>query len=339
MENKKYFNETNYMKGVAILLVFIGHAATPSFLIRPYGYEFVVQFIYLIHMPVFFFVSGFLSVKILTMDLKNSYYKFIKSKFLRLGVPFLTLSFITNFLIISLKALTNSNLSIKDILEMIKVVLFYPETSVMGALWFLYTLLIIFVISPLLVKSPMKILLLATIILNIFSPRYVHFLAFGRISFFLIFYLFGLIVRKNYDKFKSIINKNNIVISLIAFITIFINAYIYSKEITLNTYLLNILSFISGILGILIIYILINTIKSSKINKALNILGKYSLDIYIFSWFFQIISMILITKILKIQNYHIFFISNMLVGSLCLPFSIYFIRKIKIFRVLLLGIN
>lgn len=29
-------NEVNYMKGLAILLVFIGHAATPTFLERPF---------------------------------------------------------------------------------------------------------------------------------------------------------------------------------------------------------------------------------------------------------------------------------------------------------------
>lgn len=337
METKTYIDEFNYMKGLAILLVFIGHAATPSFLERPYLYEFIVQFIYLIHMPVFFFVSGFLSVKILDMDLKNDYFKFIKRKFLRLGVPFLTLSFMTNFLIIIFKALTKSNLAIKDIFEMIKIVFIYPETGIMGALWFLYTLLIIFAIAPLLVKLPMKYLILPAIILNIFSQRYIHFLAFSRVSFFLVFFLLGLFLRRNYDKLKDLINKNTIIISLISFITICVNAYIYANGIVLNTYLLNSLTLISGLLGIILTYII-----SSKINdnmkNPLDILGKYSIDIYIFSWFFQIASMILITKILKIQNYNIFFISNVLIGALCLPFSMYFIRKIKVFRVLFLGI-
>lgn len=326
------------MKGLAILLVFIGHAATPSFLTRPYGYEFIVQFIYLIHMPVFFFISGFLSIKILDIDLKNNYFKFIKRKFLRLGVPFLTLSFITNFLVIVFKTLTKSNLSVRDILEMINVVAFYPETGVMGALWFLYTLLIIFAIAPLLLKLPMKVIVFASLILNIFSPRYIHFLAFSRVSFFLVFFLLGLIIRKNYDKLKNIINKNIIIISLIAFIAICINAYIYANGIIINAYLLNTFTFTSGILGILLIYILAIKIKGYT-RKILNILGQHSLDIYIFSWFFQIVSMILITNILKIQNYNIFFISNMAIGSLCLPFSIYFIRKIKVFRVLFLKIN
>ena len=61
------------------------------------------------------------------------------------------------------------------------------------------------------------------------------------------------------------------------------------------------------------------------------------MDIYIFSWFFQISSMILITKILNITNYNIFFTSNIIIGSLCLPFSIYIIRKFNLLKFLFLG--
>ena len=56
MHNKYNIKEINYIKGIAILLVFIGHAATPSFLERPYFYEFIVQLIYSFHMPLFFLV-------------------------------------------------------------------------------------------------------------------------------------------------------------------------------------------------------------------------------------------------------------------------------------------
>ena len=77
-----------------------------------------------------------------------------------------------------------------------------------------------------------------------------------------------------------------------------------------------------------------NKIKNTKVCSVLSYLGRYSIDIYIFSWFFQVASMLLITKILKINNYTIFFISNIIIGSLCLPFSIYILRKFKIFKFL-----
>lgn len=58
----------DYIKGIAILLVCIGHAATPSFLPRPHTYEYVVQAIYSFHMPLFFLISGFLSYKIIDIN-------------------------------------------------------------------------------------------------------------------------------------------------------------------------------------------------------------------------------------------------------------------------------
>lgn len=81
----------DYIKGIAILLVCIGHAATPSFLPRPHTYEYVVQAIYSFHMPLFFLISGFLSYKIIDINLKNNYIEFIKNKLYRLCIPFLTI--------------------------------------------------------------------------------------------------------------------------------------------------------------------------------------------------------------------------------------------------------
>lgn len=77
MDKQYYIKEINYIKGLAILLMFIGHSATPSFLERTYIYEFIVQLIYSFHMSVFFMVSGFLSYKVIDMNLKEDYYNFV----------------------------------------------------------------------------------------------------------------------------------------------------------------------------------------------------------------------------------------------------------------------
>lgn len=333
LKNTDYFNEIDYMKGIAIILVFIGHAATPSFLPRPYVYEFIVQFIYMFHMPVFFFISGFLSLKLLNINLKTQYLPFIKKKIYRLGLPFLTISIITNALIIILKELTNSPVGIKGIAEMIKVILLYPENGIMGALWFLYTLLFINILAPLILKLPIKFTLIISIILNIFFPKSISFLALNRVAFFLVFFLLGIIFRKFYSQLKALFEKSYFLI--ISLFIIGITTYIYTGNIAINNYLLNLLIFASGFFGIILVYNLAKQINSS--NNMLKIIGQHSIDIYIFSWFFQIASMILISTILKIENYSIFFISNLIIGSLCLPFSIYVIRRFKLFRVLFLG--
>ena len=88
-------NEVNYMKGLAILLVFIGHAATPTFLERPFLYEIVVQFIYEFHMTVFFIISGFLGNNSNKISNYKEFLKYFKSRCIRLGIPFITFSIIS----------------------------------------------------------------------------------------------------------------------------------------------------------------------------------------------------------------------------------------------------
>lgn len=334
--------EINYIKGIAILLVFIGHASTPSFLQRPYIYEFIVQLIYSIHMPLFFLVSGFLSSKVIDMNLKESYFNFIKSKFYRLIIPFLTISFITNFIIIILKYLLNETVTVRSLIDMIKIVLLYPEDGIMGSLWFLYTLFIISIVSPLITKLPIKITLTASLLLNIFVPQYKNFLAFSRVSFFLAYFLIGLYFRKYYFDNKKIDIKDismfkRVTILIISIICITFYSYIMANQIRIPKYILSTLNFLCGIFGMILILMLIEKIKNLKICNLLSYLGQYSIDIYLLSWFFQIASMILISKILKISNYNIFFISNIIIGSLCLPFSLYIIRRFKILSFLFLG--
>lgn len=335
--------EINYIKGISILLVFIGHAATPSFLERPYMYEFIVQLIYSFHMPLFFLVSGFLSYKVIDMNFKEEYFNYIKSKFYRLIVPFLTISFITNFMIFILKYIINEPVTINSLIDMIKTIILYPENGVMGSLWFLYTLFIISIISPLITKLPMKITLTLTLLLNRLVPQYKNFLAISRISFFLIYFLIGLYFRKycfNNKKIdiKSMAMLKKVVICIISLICVLCYSYITANQIHISRYMLSILNFLCGLFGMILILMIIDKISNLKIcTKILSFLGKYSIDIYLLSWFFQIASMVLIDKILKITNYNIFFISNIVIGSLCVPFSIYILRRFVILKFLLLG--
>jgi acyltransferase len=336
---KKNIYEVNLIKGIAILLVCIGHAATSSFLPRPITYEVIVQFIYAFHMPLFFVVSGFLSIKSFDMNLRKDYIKFVKNKFIRLGVPFITISLFTNVLMVLMKGLINKEIS-TSIFEMFKITFSYPENGVMGALWFLYTLFIVSIITPLLGKFSWKVIMIIGILLNIFIPQNISFLALNRVSFFLIYYFIGMYIRKIYELKNSINYKSNVYIDIFSVVIIAIYSVLIAKEIVVNQFVINIYKFICGILGIILAIDFTLFIKKyNNLKLIFNKLGEHSMDIYIFSWFFQVLSMIFITKILKIDNYSIFFISNFIVGSLSLPFSIFIIRKIYISKFLFLGIS
>lgn len=145
-------------------------------------------------------------------------------------------------------------------------------------------------------------------------------------------------MRKCYEdkKLKNINNKNIIIIGSVIFLGIY--SLIISKGIVINRIIFNLYMFLCGLVGSLMMLLIIEKVKKCKrVISTVEIFGKYSMDIYIFSWFFQIISMILCTKILNISNYNIFFVSNLIIGSISLPFSVYFIRKIKILRIMFLG--
>lgn len=160
----------------------------------------------------------------------------------------------------------------------------------------------------------------------------------SRACFFLVFYLIGMYTRDIYNKNGNNLFKVRKISVIISFVLILIYTFIVSTGVTINIHFSGLYLFICGILGaILLVYIVNNISHNSIIAKILLLLGKHSMDIYLFSWFFQIVSMIVIVEILNITNYNIFFISNILVGSLCLPFSIYIIRNVNIFKLLFLG--
>lgn len=79
-------------------------------------------------MPLFFLVSGFLSYKVIDMNLKENYFNFVKAKFYRLAVPFLTISFILVYFLIGLYfrkyCFNNKEINIRNITTFKKVTLY-----------------------------------------------------------------------------------------------------------------------------------------------------------------------------------------------------------------------
>ena len=62
MNNIKYFEEINILKGMTIILVLLGHSPVifPINLQEIYWCKLLVDIIYSFHMPCFFLISGFL---------------------------------------------------------------------------------------------------------------------------------------------------------------------------------------------------------------------------------------------------------------------------------------
>lgn len=281
----KYNKHINYLRGFGILLVLLGHSFPSQNFNNNSLYEFLHNFIYSFHMPLFFFISGYCAVKIYSITGKNNIKNFYKKKFFRLIIPYFSITLLT----IPIKFILNKFSQRPIILsDLIKNILFVPIDSPIIFFWFLYSLFLIFLLLPILIKIPTKIAIPLLFLISILVPSTINIFAFSKVTGNFIFFYLGLLCNK-YSKKIYIKNAfyNITLLALLIILNIFDN----------NT----ILSLLKAFIGISLSINLIYIIKNEKVLNLLNILGNYSYSIYLFSWFFQIASRILSYQILHLN--------------------------------------
>ncbi|XZJ82697.1 acyltransferase family protein [Clostridium perfringens] len=327
MKNKEYFYEFDFMRAITMILVVLGH----SFIGGGMGNNFIeytIKFIYSFHMPVFFFISGFFSIKIFnTINFKDKK-DFIKKKFVRLGIPYICIT----LLAIPIKLSTNLFVKRPIILNSLIVdVLFYPKKNPVASLWFIYVLFMIFLWSLFINKLALKKIIVINFFLMIIILSF-NIQVFGLDLIFknILFFYFGVIIRKNYSLIIQFITNNRLkLIYINIFTLIIINLIFYPDHILLK----QLMYLITGTVGILLI------MSFSTFNfksKLLNTLSSYSYDIYLLSWFTQNCIGYFIYKLLNINYFLVIFIT-FISGFLVIIPSKYILRKNKFLSRILLG--
>lgn len=126
-------------KGIAILLVVMGHVVTSyrnsNLLTNAGGVNFICDFIYSFHMPLFFVISGYLASK---SNGSTPVKQQITKKLISYGIPYLVFSVGSWLLKFVASPFVNSKVDINDLL----MIFLYP----INAMWFLYALLFISII-------------------------------------------------------------------------------------------------------------------------------------------------------------------------------------------------
>lgn len=175
-------NYITVAKAIGIILMVIGHSGCPALLFR---------FIYLFHMPLFFFCSGIFFKEIIS---KDNAFVFLKKRFVGLYVPFVKWSvfflLIHNLLI--LVGIYNSQYGfeggslfygIKETLNNLGMILFtmHGYDELLGGFWFIRALFLsslsIVVFSILLRKVPMynhELMCLIFLLLTVLIRRYLN---------------------------------------------------------------------------------------------------------------------------------------------------------------------
>ena len=318
-------NSIDATKAFAILLVVIGHVIQYS------KYDFdndhLFKFIYSFHMPLFIFISGYVTYKS-NFILKN----FLKNKFTTLLIPYFSWLF--------LSAIVSSIKNNDNVLLNIRKYIIYPDYG----LWFLWVLffmhLILYVQIALFKKHFNLSIIISCFFLLIISYfiKIDNIFSFKMYSFLLPFFYLGFYFRKyNYEKI-SIFKFWYLLIPFFASLAFFWrrNDLITIGDIFIKSKM--IIYFYKYITAIFAIFIVIGLFKSIKKFPSFVLkIGTNSLIIYSMNFYFLTIFLYF-----NFDN----FITRYL-HFLCFPIALFiislsiitgkFLKKSKILSFLLLG--
>lgn len=315
MNENKRIVWVDYLKAFTCLLVVIGHllqslqkAGIPQNLQLT---NFIIYYIYLFHMPLFMCISGFLySKKKLEETSFSGYIKFEKRKLIDLMIPYIVFYLIYLGINILFSKDVNTPKGKNEFVGMLN--------NPMSPYWFLYVLMSIFLITPLLekiFKENKRKVLVFYIILKIISIFYQpNIYLIKSISTYGIYFYFGCFIRE-----EKIIGKREKFIFILLHFLIAIIIFKYLNNV--NKYIYQFIVLCMAIYGI-IAYIEI--FKNIEKNKILNTFKSYTFQIFLLHTIFAAGIRIILLKF-KIQNYFIHFIVGIL-ASIYLPV---FVSKIS----------
>ncbi len=325
MEKKKVFDEFNILKGIAIILVVLGHSF-PDYGIGTGIKErvniYTFAYIYSFHMPLFFMISGFLFYNSINrINTIKDRFNLIKNRFVRLFIPYLFYSVLTVVMKIAFSTYAQHEFNLKD---SYKILL---GDNPNGGLWFLYVLFIISLIISLLPKK--KICYIITFISSyivLFTVKdFMNYVTLYRIVNHIPFFIFGMFVFDYYDSFKKMFKGNVLVMLLLgSFVALDVG---YAGNISYY-------SVIIAYSGILVTYI-ISTMLENKC-KFLSFLGKYTMEIYLLSYFILMPIKIFGNKY-GFPYYSIICLELILGIGLPIIISKYVIRDNKVLNIILFG--
>ena len=251
-------------KGIGIILVVIGHTSSS-----------LTKYIYQFHMPLFFFISGFLFSK--KKPVKNYVVKKIES----LYIPYVLCN-----LVVYIPLAIIENQSIQRILiKTLKIIFLLDGAVLLGATWFIASLFwisilfrISFYICDRFNVKKYNILYMIIMIFGVIG-LYTH-LPF-KISTMMTgfaFFCLGYILKSNINKNISV--KLKVILSIISLLVIISFAQINNIEMSQSIYTYKILFIISSMCGIFLILTMSSVIEKMG-DKALSYIGKNSIYILI----------------------------------------------------------
>lgn len=254
-------NYLDVLRGIGAILVIVGHLVDYNSKLKVIIYSF--------HIPLFFFISGYLYKK-------NTTKQQIINKSKSIIIPY----FIFMFLSIIVNNDLNSNLDITDFL----INILYLKGTIIwnSSLWFLpvfyFTSILYTIIDNRKANNRNYLYILFVLIIGIILMKYKIILPFGLhiVPFSIVFYYSGILANKiNINVFMQ--KKNTLMFFCLTVLTILLSLLNTRVNMSTNVYNDLLIYFITAHFGIISCYYVSYKIKKSYM---LELFGKYSLEIF-----------------------------------------------------------
>lgn len=283
------------LQSIAILLVVLGHSYPPG-AIYPLISTTILKYIGSFHMPLFMTLSGFLFFY--NGGIRYNYLNFVKKKTYRLFLPYIILSSLAFLpkVILSKYAVRPIEGTMDSFINNI----IFPWDNVIIYFWFLPTLLMIFLISPILnwvcKKNNMWIIgmSMGLFLLHLYNPcNGIKILNLEGVISYLIYFWLGCLIAKFKSIFENKIMENRLLLASMFSITIILNIFEHTNGV---------LNFLVATAGIIMIFQLSQIYVINRW-EFLDFMQGCSYSIYLLSWFPQTFFNIVAYKIFDLGFY------------------------------------
>lgn len=319
------------LKGYAIFLVIYGHS------IQFFGEgievmnQIIGKYIYIFHMPLFFFMSAFVSNRSFTISISDM----IRAKFKSLIIPLIAFSVISYILSLTY-------IYIKEIYPMTLYVIcrefFY---KIVGSYWFIIVLFFCILITNTAFKialrfksqknklsKPLVLIIVCLLLYLIPRPNFPFSLYITYLQGMFPFFITGWCFKE--FKIMERLKRNNIVILIITIPLMILsimwfskNDFIYFQNFSYvnnpihiyEVFLIECKLYIGGIIGIVLTIVLFQELHKFSIIDNLQWIGKETLGIYLIQG--VIFNVFLVNYCPQIRNDFFYFLVSILITTAC----------------------
>lgn len=332
---KKYFDELNVFRALVIVWVVIGHSFNADGSVTGFLHNYAYSF----HMSAFFMLSGMLFYpKFSRIKNLSEAAGAVWNRFKRLMVPYFVYTAVTYVLKLIFSEYAKNELSADIILDTLLC-----RNNPNGGIWFLYALFVISVLAVLVCKVHVWISFVISAVLKaVLAALYINIPIIDFICRYAFYFFAGLLLFKFYTAARE---------KLFAFMSgkrgktaVFVLAAVLVAASFAVVYFLNgseIYDYLSVPVTILCIAawysVSVAVCSLGALKKAAMVIGNYGMDIYLLGYFVQISIRVVFGSMLG-APYYLYSVMMFVFGLLLpIPVSKYIVRKVGVFRAVLLG--